>query len=135
MEVCSIVEKDTHTKSIAGFTLIELIVVIAILGILAVIAVPKVSAFIDQAEKVTCETNRNQLEKPYNAYMEMEDIAHTPSLFTNFKDEFFGDQAICPEDGIIDWNNGKVTCSIHIEDTSSGGNEDEDDSGGEVPYL
>jgi len=45
----------------------------------------------------------------------------TPLIFTDFKEEFFADQTVCPDNGIVDWSNGKITCSIHIEDTSSGG--------------
>lgn len=119
-------EKDFNFRRIDGFTLIELIVVIAILGILVAMAVPRFSAFRQQAEKITCETNRKQLETYYQGYMELNGLSHTTSLFAKVKEESFGHTALCPVNGIIDWNNGKVTCSIHIEDASSGGNEDEE---------
>ena len=126
--------KDISIKSLAGFTLIELIIVIAILGILSAIAVPRVSGFREKAIQATCETNRRQLETYYAGYLELNGTEHDLFVFGTVREEAFGGIELCPLDGIIGWNEGKVTCSIH-QDTTSGENEDEDDNGGEVPFL
>ena len=50
-----------HWKNAAGFTLVELMVVIAVIAVLAALLVPAMTAGIDRAQSVKCQSNIRQL--------------------------------------------------------------------------
>jgi len=120
----------TLNKKSDGFTLVELIIVIAILGIIAAIAVPRIAGFKSMAEESVCAANRETVERMYLAFLVEKDIEHEDSIFNQFLIENF--KGVCPTGGVISYEEGKVKCSMH-EDESKGG---EDKSPGEeVPWL
>lgn len=122
-----------------GFTLIELIVVIVILGILAMIAVPRLSGFTGQAKESLCETHRKDLMRLVVSYMEMEG-SDSDLRFQQLVSEYYGDEAICPEGGLVSYADGGIVCSTHGGFIAPDGDDEEgdgdgEDPGGEVPWL
>lgn len=111
-----------------GFTLIELIIAIAILGILVSIAIPRFIGYRELAGKTVCETNRMSLARHYEMYFLTGEEGE--SNFNQFMNENF--DKICPTDGIITYEDEKVRCSVHKDESESG---DEEPPDGEVPWL
>ncbi|GLB58988.1 type II secretion system protein [Cytobacillus sp. NCCP-133] len=118
-------------KDIKGFTLVEVIVVIAILGIIATIAMPSVLGIIETSKVDVCHVNVSEVERHYEAYLELESVEHSNAVFVQYLHSYDGE--ICPEGGVISYVDERVQCSLHSEDLDGGRDLDEDD--GDVPYL
>lgn len=112
-----------------GFSLIELVVVLSIIAILAVFAVPNYSRYVKKTEKAVCDTNCAKIGRDYELYLIIEEIKHSELVFNQFMQENGYD--ICPVNGYISYEKGKVRCSEHSKDEDD--NSDDDD--GEVPFL
>jgi prepilin-type N-terminal cleavage/methylation domain-containing protein len=113
-----------------GFTLIEIIVVLAIMAIFAALAVPNFISIKEKASKTVCNANCLQFKRMYEAYLILENIDHTYAIFAEYLQEY--EKNICPDQGDINYINGKVRCSVH----SKGDNVESDDEGNEgVPFL
>ena len=67
----------------------------------------------------------------YHVYLLMENEEHTKYVFDGFLQNY--KENICPANGDIKYENGKVRCVLHSEDEVDGNEGDEDD--GSVPYL
>lgn len=121
-----------------GFTLVELILVIAVLGILAGIAVPRYLGFAERARIAACRTNVETVERLYQVETHTEnDLNHSDVTFEMFLNKVGSD--LCPSGGVYYCVDGAVRCSLHDEGGENKEKEenevDEDDDGGEVPYL
>lgn len=121
--MCTTSEKKDANVHNKGFTLVELMVVIAIMAILAAVAVPSFVAYTEKAKEQVCNINSLQFERVYDTYLTLKDIDHTDAVFVQYLQEF--GQDICPEDGDIDYVNGKIQCSVHARG----------DDDGSVPFL
>ena len=111
-----------------GFTLIELIVVIAILAILALLIVPQVTGYVEQSQKVTCDTNRSTLEREL-LMKNMTDSNNYPVNATGYQKliEDHGGNVECPAGGTYSWyatgdNSGYIVCSKHGHGDAIGSN-------------
>lgn len=62
----------------------------------------------------------------YEIYMGMGNTEHTDVGFEEFLQQNGKD--ICPEHGVITYMEGKVQCSVHVD-------EDDSDGDGDVPFL
>lgn len=113
-----------------GFTIIELILVISILVIIGLIAIPKYKGYREKAKKQVCKINRLQLERMYEMYLTIEELEHSEDLFTQYLHEY--DEKICPDNGDINYVEGKVKCSKHDKNEDTENDEKEDES---VPFL
>ncbi|TCK93130.1 prepilin-type N-terminal cleavage/methylation domain-containing protein [Natranaerovirga hydrolytica] len=113
-----------------GFILVELIVVIAILGIIVAVAVPRLTRLKSKAEESVCATNRKIVERMYSDFLVENDIDYVDSIFNQFLMDNFDE--ICPVDGEIRYEDGKVKCSVH--EVESDGDEEESPRD-EVPWL
>jgi len=105
--------------------MIELIIVISIIIILAFIVLPNYLSYRDSVKATACNISCKELQKSYDIYLISEDINHTDSLFNNYLNDY--NQQICPKDGIISYDNGKVRCTIH--------DVKEENDGDDVPYI
>lgn len=118
-----------YTKSKnKGFTLVELIVVIALIGILSLMSVPYLVGYTQRAKVQACNFNCLQLEKMYHTHLTMKGGAHIESKFNEYLDEY--GQDICPDYGVIRYENGKVKCGIHPND-----NDEEEGNSPETPFI
>lgn len=113
-----------------GFTLIEIILVLAIMAILAMIAVPTFINIKEKASETVCNANCLQFKRMYELYLTLENTDHIYAIFIEYLQEY--GKNICPDQGDINYINGKVRCSVH----SKGDNVESDDEGNEgVPFL
>lgn len=117
--------KDRINHKNKGFTLVELIIVISIIAILTAIAVPYYIEFVEKAEEKTCISNCKQLERIYEMYLCEKNIRHSDIMFEKFLQDYGNE--ICPKHGEVNYVDGGVKCSIHLEDDTI---TDED-----VPFL
>ena len=115
-------------KKYSGFTLIELIIVIAILAIIAAVAVPRLSGFKSRADETVCAANRKTVENLYNGFLSENE--NQESRFNKFLIENFGE--ICPAGGVISYEEEKIKCSVHKNESESNEDEQPED---EVPWL
>lgn len=99
-----------------AFTLIELVACLVILVIFAVIALPVVFSLTDKAESNVCETNKAQVTRLYAVYQ----VTHPETDFETFLATEYGDEVLCPNNGVYTLESGTVICSYH-------------DAGGEDP--
>lgn len=65
-------------------------------------------------------------EKMYEAYLCEEGKEHSGIIFNQYIQE--NGKRICPGDGVVVYEGGKVRCSLHLLDEGDGGE-------GDVPYL
>lgn len=63
-------------------------------------------------------------------YLTTEELEHSEDLFTQHLHEY--DVKMCPDNGDINYVDGKVSCSKHDMDEDTGNDEKEDES---VPFL
>lgn len=119
-------------KNAKGFTFIELIVVIAVLGIITSIATPKLASYRRLAEESICHANCKAVERLYTTVLVEND--HNDTLFDQFLIENFN--GVCPASGAINYEEGKVKCSLHTNDSVAVDEDDvEDKPPEEVPWL
>lgn len=115
-------------KNSRGFTLIEVMAVVIILGILFAIAVFSVTGIIEKTKQEVCYANVKELERHYEVYLTIEDIAHSNVVFAQYLQDYGED--ICPVGGEIGYMDGEVRCSVHSIDEKEHDDVDED-----VPFL
>ncbi|MBN2826531.1 MAG: prepilin-type N-terminal cleavage/methylation domain-containing protein [Tissierellales bacterium] len=116
-------------KKSRGFTIIELIIVLSVLGIIALIAIPRFLSVTEYAKRDVCEANRAELEHAYEIYLVKNNESDSEVNFNTFLNQW--DQEVCPDEGIISRSEGKIKCSIHLDEEV----EDSNDSEGSVPFL
>ncbi|MCR1900065.1 prepilin-type N-terminal cleavage/methylation domain-containing protein [Irregularibacter muris] len=122
--------KSAHGKIyVDGFTLIELIMVITILAILVLIAIPFFLGYVKAAKEEVCNANCPQLDRKYQMYLLMEEAKHTEIIFDKFMQEHSIET--CPDNGAIDYKDGKVQCEVHCKhNDENSGNDD-----GSTPFI
>lgn len=111
-------------KSAKGVTLIEGVVVMAVVATLAMIIIPACVGYINKAKERVCETNCLQIERMYQAHLELENREHNDIEFSSFLLQY-ADQT-CPSKGNMSCVEGKVVCDRHQE---------LEDGNGEVPIV
>ncbi|MFP4698129.1 MAG: type II secretion system protein [Eubacteriales bacterium] len=117
-----------------GFTLIEVLIVIVIMGILATVATPSVLSVLEGVNEQVCRTNCIQVERSYNVHLTMEDILHYMVYLLNIHENEY--ENMCPKDGKIYYDNGRVRCNYHSRyDNIEPEEEDDEDNNGGVPFL
>lgn len=109
-----------------GFTLVEVLVTVVIIGIISAIAVPSVIGIVDNAKEEVCLANRIEFKRNYMVFIQLKEIQDSPVVFKEFLSRY--DEEMCPEHGVITYEDGDVMCSDHSE---SG----EEDKSEDVPFL
>ncbi len=117
--------KDRIKHKNKGFTLVEVIIVIAIIAILAAIAVPYYIEQVEKAEEKICISSCKLFERVYEMYLYEKNIRHSDIVFEKFLQDYGND--ICPKHGEVNYVDGEVKCSMHLED--------EDIIDNDVPFL
>jgi prepilin-type N-terminal cleavage/methylation domain-containing protein len=108
-----------------GFTLVEVLVVIVIMTVIASIAVPFFLGTMEKVREEVCNENKLRVERSYELHLILEDLVHSYVLFIHHLQLY--NKEICPENGVMSYEDGEVNCSVHLNDDA------EDD--GDVPFL
>ena len=83
-------------NNINGFTLIELVVIIGIIAVLLSIMIPSFTHYLKSVNETVCTSNRNTIERLYEAAM----INTNDAISFNMFIEEYSDK-ICPDGGVI----------------------------------
>lgn len=78
----------------------------------------------------TCRINCLMTEVQYKSYLDQNGVNHLESLLEHFVRNL---DDICPENNRVSYVDGKVKCSGHFGDDT--GSSNDDNGGGEVPFL
>lgn len=89
-------------------SLIENIVIIIMLGIISIFTIP---GFTTSTVEFVCRTNRGQIERYYEAHLDLNHLEHSEVMFSSFLETY--DKSICPKQGEIEYIDGVVVCKIH----------------------
>jgi hypothetical protein len=100
-------------KSSHGYSYVQTILIIFFLLIFISVGLPRFTGFADLLKESVCHNNCSHLERMYQAYLDSEEIESTEVVFLKFKDEYYS--KICPEGGVISYEDGKVLCGVHGE--------------------
>ena len=87
---------------------------------------PRFIGYRGLAVERVCETNRHTVTRQYEIYLQTK--GQGEGNFNQFLNENFDE--ICPDDGVITYQEEKVKCSIHKSVS-----DEEGAPGGEVPWL
>lgn len=124
-------QKGIMTTQNDGFTLLETLIVTTILAIILSIAVPLYKGHIERTKQIICNVNCAQLERMYHFHLITENRKHTNYVFEEFLLQY--NVSVCPSNGDIKYQNGKVRCVLHSKDESNENEGDEEDR--DVPFL
>ena len=105
-----------------GFTLVEILLVLAIISIIIMIATPRLSHYKAITEEQVCMINRKQIALEYELYLFNHKVNHNTFQWNMFFDNC--EYQICPTNGVLNYENGKVNCTDHTETKEE-----------EVPFL
>jgi hypothetical protein len=107
-------QKKTFAKTALRFggnhylSWIENIVIIIMLGIISIFTLPSFTA---STMEFVCKTNRGQIERYYEAHLDLNNLQHSDVMFSAFLGTY--DKAICPKYGEIEYREGIVVCKVH----------------------
>lgn len=110
-----------------GYTLVELLSVIVILGIIASVAIVGVGNIVEAKKADICESTSFELKNHYKRHLSLYEVDHSQVIFEEFV-RVNMDGVICPEDGLIVYEEGEIECSVHTDSDDSDDQED-------VPFL
>ena len=94
------------SRNVYGFTLTEVVLVIGIIAILLSILVPTFINYRKTVSETVCKKNRMTVERLFEASNINSEIS-----FNSFKEEYPDD--ICPDGGVISYEDDEVKCSKH----------------------
>lgn len=99
-----------------GFSLVEVMLVLTILVILLSISTVLFNGYIAKSKMQICKVNCTQISRMYEIYLLMESKEYSEESFAQYLQAYGGN--ICPSEGVISYNDGKISCALHFkEDT------------------
>lgn len=110
-----------------GYSLVELLAVLVILGMISVITVLSLDTLIKKSKEEVCQANRIEIDKSYQVWLLSKNTTHSEMTFTTYLLELQTEP--CPENGILIYTDGKISCSVHDVDN------EEDSENDEIPFL
>ncbi|MFC4322629.1 hypothetical protein [Litchfieldia salsa] len=77
-------ERQDIRSDVSGFILIEVISILSVLMIISLIAVLSVRGIVAKAESDVCEVNRLEVERMYEAQLDLNEIEHSDTVFEQY---------------------------------------------------
>ena len=97
-----------QSRNVYGFTLIEFVVVIGIVAILVSIIIPSYIHYFNNVSETVCLSNRKTIERLFESSM---NTTNSEISFSSFIKGYPDD--ICPDGGVISYEDDVVNCSKH----------------------
>lgn len=91
-----------------GVTIIEMLAVIIITSIVSLIAVPTIGDLIENTKLNVCEENAVLITEQYQLFLDIENLMHSETVFSQFVNERYANIDI----GIYDYIDNSVICLI-----------------------
>ena len=83
-----------------------------------------------RAKEKVCSINSLKIEEMYEIYLYERGGEYSGVLFDEYVKKEWQGKDVCPDDGVIAYEDGRVKCGIHSVDE---GKDDQND--GDVPYI